>query len=61
MLAHSPKSTIGKEGEPDASEVFGSGAYVDHSRAAFVLDTMREKEAKHFGLNDSQRKDHSRQ
>lgn len=58
LLAHSPKSTIGKEGEPDASEVFGSGAFVDHSRAAFVLHTMREKEAKHFGFNDSQRKEH---
>jgi hypothetical protein len=58
LLAHSPKSTISKEGEPDASEVFGSGAFVDHSRAAFVLHTMREKEAKHFGFNDSQRKDY---
>jgi len=58
LLAHSPKSTIGKEGEPDASEVFGSGAFVDHSRAAFVLHTMREKEAKHFGFNDSLRKEH---
>lgn len=58
LLAHSPKSTIGKEGEPDASEVFGSGAFVDHSRAAFVLHTMREKEAKLFGLNDSMRKEH---
>lgn len=58
LLAHSPKSTIGKEGEPDASEVFGSGAFVDHSRAAFVLHTMREKEAKHFGFSDKQRKEH---
>jgi hypothetical protein len=58
LLAHSPKSTIGKEGEPDASEVFGSGAFVDHSRAAFVLHTMREKEAKHFGFNNNQRKEY---
>jgi hypothetical protein len=58
LLAHSPKSTIGKDTEADASEVFGSGAFVDHSRAAFVLHTMREKEAKHFGFNDSQRKQH---
>jgi hypothetical protein len=58
LLAHSPKSTIGKDGEPDASEVFGSGAFVDHSRAAFVLHTMREKEAKAFGFNDSQRKEY---
>lgn len=58
LLAHSPKSTIGKEGEPDASEVFGSGAFVDHSRAAFVLSTMREKEAKHFGFSGNQRKEY---
>ncbi len=58
LLAHSPKSTYGKEGEADPSEVFGSGAFVDHTRSAFVLHTMREKEAKHFGLNDSDRKEH---
>jgi RecA-family ATPase len=58
LLAHSPKSTISKEGEPDASEVFGSGAFVDHSRAAFVLHTMREKEAKYYGFNDRERKEH---
>jgi AAA domain/Primase C terminal 2 (PriCT-2) len=60
LLAHSPKSTIGKEGEPDASEVFGSGAFVDHSRAAFVLHNMREKEAKHLGFNENQRKEYVR-
>lgn len=57
LLAHSPKSTIGKDGEADATEIFGSGAFVDHSRAAFVLHTMREKESKIFGFNDVQRKD----
>ena len=58
LLAHSPKSTIGKDSEADASEVFGSGAFVDHSRAAFVLHTMRDKDAKHFGFSDKQRKEH---
>ena len=58
LLAHSPKSTYGKEGEADPSEVFGSGAFVDHTRSAFVLHTMREKEAKHFGLSDIERKEH---
>jgi RecA-family ATPase len=58
LLAHSPKSTINKDTEADASEVFGSGAFVDHSRAAFVMHTMREKEAKHFGFGDKQRKEH---
>lgn len=58
LLAHSPKSTYGKEGEADPSEVFGSGAFVDHTRSAFVLHVMREKEAKQFGLSDAERKDH---
>lgn len=58
LLAHSPKSTYGKEGEADPSEVFGSGAFVDHTRSAFVLHVMREKEAKHFGLSDVERKEH---
>ncbi len=58
LLAHSPKSTYGKEGEADPSEVFGSGAFVDHTRSAFVLHVMREKEAKHFGLSDADRKEH---
>lgn len=58
LLAHSPKSTYGKDGLADASEVFGSGAFVDHTRAAIVLHTMREKEAKQFGLSDADRKEH---
>lgn len=58
LLAHSPKSTISKDTEADASEVFGSGAFVDHSRAAFVLHTMRPQEAKRFGFDDDQRKAH---
>ncbi len=58
LLAHSPKSTYAKEGEADPSEVFGSGAFVDHTRSAFVLRVMREKEAKHFGLSDAERKEH---
>lgn len=58
LLAHSPKSTYGKDGDADPSEVFGSGAFVDHTRAAIVLHTMREKEAKHYGLSDAERKEH---
>jgi hypothetical protein len=58
LLAHSPKSTYGKDGDADPSEVFGSGAFVDHTRAAFVLHTMRENEAKRFGLSDADRKQH---
>jgi AAA domain/Primase C terminal 2 (PriCT-2) len=58
LLAHSPKSTYGKDGDADPSEVFGSGAFVDHTRAAIVLHTMREKEGRHFGLSDAERKEH---
>jgi RecA-family ATPase len=58
LLAHSPKSTIGKDSEADAAEVFGSGAFVDHSRAAFVMNTMRPSEAKGFGLTEKERKDY---
>jgi hypothetical protein len=58
LLAHSPKSTYGKDSGADPSEVFGSGAFVDHTRAAIVLHTMREKEAKQFGLSDDDRKEH---
>jgi hypothetical protein len=58
LLAHSPKSTYSKDGEADPSEVFGSGAFVDHTRSAFVLHVMREKEAKHFGMSDIERKEH---
>jgi hypothetical protein len=58
LLAHSPKSTYSKDGEADPSEVFGSGAFVDHTRAALVLHVMREKEAKHYGLSDEERKQH---
>jgi len=58
LLAHSPKSTYSKDGEADPSEVFGSGAFVDHTRAALVLHVMREKEAKQYGLSDEERKQH---
>jgi hypothetical protein len=58
LVAHSPKSTYSKEGEPDPSEVFGSGAFVDHTRSAFVLYTMRKEEAKHYGFTDDERKQH---
>lgn len=56
LLAHSPKSTIGKDTEADAAEIFGSGAFVDHARAALVMHSMRPSEAKVFGLSDDERK-----
>jgi hypothetical protein len=56
LLAHSPKSTHSKDDSSDAAEIFGSSAFADNARAAFVLSTMREKEAKAFGVNTDDRK-----
>jgi len=55
LLGHSPKTSINKETSSDASEIFGSTAFVDNARAAFVLHTMREKEAKTYGKDASER------
>jgi len=56
LLAHSPKSTYSKDDSSDAAEIFGSSAFADNARAAFVLSTMREKEAKEFGITTDDRK-----
>lgn len=58
LLAHSPKSAYSNDGDANPSEVFGSGAFVDHARGALVLRVMREKEAKYYGLSDEDRKVH---
>lgn len=59
LIAHSPKSVIGKSkpkgksktGEDaDAGDIAGSIAWVDNSRAAMVMTTMREDEAKAYGI-----------
>jgi hypothetical protein len=55
LLGHSPKGVIGKENAADASEIFGSTAFVDNARTAFVLNTMRENEAKELGISNSDR------
>ena len=54
LLAHSPKSSNGKE-LSDASDIAGSTAFVDHARGALVLTTMRPNEAKEFGILDDER------
>lgn len=54
VLAHSPKSAASKE-ESDASMIAGNTAFVDMARGAFVLATMREKEANKYGYNDDTR------
>jgi hypothetical protein len=56
LLAHSPKSTYNKDESSDAAEIFGSSAFADNARAAFVLSTMREKEAKDLGVSADDRK-----
>lgn len=58
LIAHSPKAAIGKlknGDDADAADVAGSIAWVDNSRAAMVLTTMREDEAKKFGIDKDSR------
>lgn len=53
LLAHSPKTSIqkGKENlEADASDIAGSGAFVNNARSAEILRGMTKEEAKVFGL-----------
>lgn len=57
ILAHTPKSAQDAE-ESDASMIAGSTAFVDQSRAAWVLATMRENEAKTFGISDDARREY---
>jgi hypothetical protein len=55
LLAHSPKSVSSKSGdEISAADIAGSSAFVDNARAAFMMWTMREAEAKahHQPLSD---------
>ena len=54
VLAHSPKTSIGKEAS-DQNDVTGSAAWVDLARAAFILRTMSEAEGKGYGINANQR------
>ncbi len=55
VLAHTPKSA-NLQDESDASMIAGSTAFVDQARGAWVLATMREKEAKSFGISTQDRK-----
>ena len=55
LLAHSPKSSARDEGS-DASAIFGSAAFVEQSRGAWVLAAMRKEEAKQFGISENDRK-----
>ncbi len=51
LLAHSPKTVISKSAaDLSASDIAGSVAFVDNARAAFMLHTMREEDAKRYDL-----------
>lgn len=54
LLAHSPKAA-GVSETSDASAIAGSTAFVDQTRGAFILATMRPKEAKALGIPDNMR------
>jgi hypothetical protein len=54
LLAHSPKSASVSE-ISDASAIAGSTAFVDQTRGAFILATMRPKEAKALGIPEAMR------
>ncbi len=57
LLAHSPKSSNASE-TSDASAIAGSTTFVDQTRGAFILATMREAEAKKFGFTEELRQQH---
>jgi hypothetical protein len=54
LITHSPKSTRHKETSADAAEVFGSTAFVDNARCAFIVNTMRPHEALEFGISEKE-------
>ena len=56
LIAHSPKSVLGKEGdEINAADIAGSSAFVDNSRAAFMAYGMRKEEAKSHYITEAER------
>ncbi len=54
LLAHSPKSSGASE-TSDASAIAGSTTFVDQTRGAFILATMRTNEAKALGIPEPMR------
>jgi DNA-binding transcriptional ArsR family regulator len=61
LIAHSPKSVLGKEGdEINAADIAGSSAFVDNSRAAFMAYGMRKEEAKHHHIAEEDRSSYVR-
>ena len=61
LLAHSPKSVISKQGiEMSSADIAGSAAFVDNSRAAFMMWTMRDDEAKNHRVSSTERNQYVR-
>lgn len=61
LLAHSPKSITGKSGsEINAADIAGSSAFVDHARAAYMMWTMREDDAKAHHIPSYERSNYVR-
>ncbi len=54
LLAHSPKSSTVSE-TSEASAIAGSTAFVDQTRGALILATMRPSEAKTLGIPEATR------
>ena len=54
LICHSPKSVLSKDSDQiNASDVAGSSAFVDNARSAFMLYGMRTKDAKAYGILES--------
>lgn len=54
LLAHSPKGASTAESS-DATAIAGSTTFVDQTRGAFILATMRKPEAKALGIPEAMR------
>lgn len=57
FLAHSPKSAISKD-EPDITDITGSSAFIDLSRAGFIMVAMPKKIATDLGISEAEREHH---
>ncbi len=61
LLAHSPKSVANKNSiEIGASDIAGSSAFVDNARAAYMMWTMRDDEAKTHHISEVDRRNYVR-
>ncbi|CAN1507778.1 AAA domain containing protein [Methylophilaceae bacterium] len=58
VLAHSPKTAVGKD-KADSNDVAGSAAWVDLARAVFVLRNMDVAEGKMFDIDADMRKNYA--